>query len=91
MNKLKLFTVYDLKAETHSPPFTALTSAEAIRMFETSVKDENTKFHQFPDDFELKSIGTFSIDSGLVMSSLSDVHHLATASDFFNSSSTASN
>lgn len=61
---MKCFAVYDLKVAAYLNPIFFRTSAEAIRAFETSCKDSNTQFFQYPSDFQLFDLGSFDINSG---------------------------
>lgn len=56
---LKMFTVYDSKAETYLRPFSMLTTGEAIRGFITTLNDPQTEYCKYPADFTLFEIGTF--------------------------------
>jgi len=56
---LKMFTVYDSKAETYLRPFTMNSTGEAIRGFITTLNDPSTEFCKYPADFTLFEIGTF--------------------------------
>lgn len=56
---LKMFTVYDSKAETYLRPFSMLTTGEAIRGFITSLNMPDTDYCKYPGDFTLFEVGTF--------------------------------
>lgn len=56
---LKMFTVFDSKAETYLRPFSMLSTGEAIRSFITTLNDPNTEFSLYPADFTLFEVGTF--------------------------------
>ena len=56
---MKIFTVHDTKAQAYLPPFYMRTTAEALRAFETTVKQKDTQFNQFPSDFNLCELGEF--------------------------------
>lgn len=56
---LKMFTVYDSKAETYLRPFSMLTTGEAIRGFITTLNDPQTEYCKYPADFTLFEVGTF--------------------------------
>ncbi|WNK13213.1 MAG: nonstructural protein [Microvirus sp.] len=62
----RLFTIYDLKAEFHSAPFTARNVGEGARMFAQAVNDPSTQIHKYPDDYVLYEIGAFDADTGMV-------------------------
>lgn len=56
---LKMFTVYDSKAETYLRPFSMRSTGEAIRGFITTLNDGQSEFSLYPADFTLFEIGTF--------------------------------
>lgn len=56
---LKMFTVYDSKAESYLRPFTMQSTGEAIRGFITTLNDPQTEFCKYPADFTLFELGTF--------------------------------
>ena len=45
--------------------FTSLTKQDALRQFQTECLKPGTKFHQFPNDYSLICLGTFSDDGKL--------------------------
>lgn len=63
---MNLFTIHDSKAETFLPPINFRNKGEAIRAFETTVRDEKTQFHAYPADYTLIQIGEYDTDSGIV-------------------------
>ncbi len=63
---MKMFAVYDSKAEAYLPPWTAKTTAVALRRFEATAKDENSDFARFGADYTLFELGTWDEDTGLV-------------------------
>lgn len=56
---MKIFTVHDSKAEAYLPPFYMKTRGEALRAFETTVKDTNSQFNKYPHDYTLVELGEF--------------------------------
>lgn len=56
---LKMFTVFDSKAETYLRPFSMGSTGEAIRGFITTLNSPDTEFCKYPADFTLFEIGTF--------------------------------
>lgn len=64
--KLKLFTIYDSKAETYSNPFYSQTTGTGIRMFERTVNDSSTQIHEYPHDFTLFEIGEWNDNDGII-------------------------
>lgn len=58
-----IFEIYDSKAETFSPPYTAPTVAVGSRMFAAEANNPTSTISQFPSDFTLFEVGT--IDNGV--------------------------
>lgn len=58
---VKLFSIYDVKAECYEKPFFMKTTSMAIRAFQDVVNDENVQsaIAQHPEDYILFEIGTF--------------------------------
>jgi hypothetical protein len=56
---LKIFTIYDNKANHYSQPFFAKTKAEAIRSFTDLVNDSRSTINKHSSDFVLFEIGEF--------------------------------
>lgn len=56
---MKIFSIYDSKAEAYITPFFSPTTATAIRQFEQACNDQNTDFHKFAGDYTLFEIGNF--------------------------------
>lgn len=61
---LKIFTVYDSKAEAYLQPFYMQSTGQALRSFEDTVNDTNTQFHKHAADFTLFEIGNFDDSTG---------------------------
>lgn len=66
MNKQKIYTVKDKKAEAFLQPFTTQTDGLAIRMIQASMEQENN-LSKYPEDFSLWCIGEFLEETGLVL------------------------
>lgn len=64
---LKVFSIYDIKAETYSPPFFLQTVGLAIRTFTDVANDRESRVHKYPEDFTLFEIGTFNDTSGTII------------------------
>lgn len=64
----KIFTVHDSKAQAYLPPFYMRTKGEAIRAFETTVKDTNSQFNKYPHDYTLVELGEFDDNTGSIIS-----------------------
>ena len=56
----RVYTIYDSKAEVYMPPFMFGTKGEAIRAVTTTVNDGQSALSQFPEDYTLFEIGTWS-------------------------------
>jgi len=78
---MKLFSVHDSKAQNYFNPITHRNAGEALRAFETTVKDVKSLFHMYPSDFTLVELGSFDTDTGSITTHKSPVI-LANASDF---------
>lgn len=61
---LKIFTVYDSKAEAYLQPFFAPTIAVAIRSFTKAADNPSHDFHHFPGDFTLFELGEWDEQAG---------------------------
>lgn len=67
-----LFAVYDEKAKAFTqPPFTAVATGVAIRMFTDAVGDKNTELGRHPGDFTLYALGSLSKVDGVIRSEVS--------------------
>lgn len=64
---LKIFTVYDSKAEAFLPPFFQATKAMAQRVFETVANDPKHQFGAHPADYTLFEIGEFNDESAEIV------------------------
>lgn len=56
---IKLFTVYDCKAECYLPPFNMKSRGEAIRAFTDTLNDGTTPMGKHPEDYTLFEIGEY--------------------------------
>lgn len=61
---LKIFTIYDSKANSFLQPFYCPNQSVAIRHFAHAANDPSTDIGRYPEDFNLHEIGTFDTDSG---------------------------
>lgn len=64
MSKLKMFSVYDSKAEVYDKPFCMLTKGECIRGFGDAANDPKTTLGQHPADYTLFEIGEYDQITG---------------------------
>lgn len=65
---LKVFSIYDSKAEAYLQPFFVKSVGEALRMFEDAVNDEKHQFHKHLEDFTLFELGVFDDDNAELVS-----------------------
>lgn len=63
---MKLFSVYDSKAEMYSAPFVERTHETARRSFLAAVRDDKSAVGQYPHDYALFVIGSFDDTSGVI-------------------------
>lgn len=54
---MKIYSVYDKKAESFSPPYVAHNDLIALRNFEGSVNNPEFPISKYPDDFALYYLG----------------------------------
>lgn len=54
-----MFAIYDIKAQAYQEPICEVNAATAIRSFEVAVRNEQSQYHQYPDDFYLDEVGHF--------------------------------
>lgn len=64
--KVKLFAVYDSKAESYMIPFPMQTTELAIRSFTEGCLDPNSNFNKYPLDFYLYELGVYDDEKGTV-------------------------
>ncbi|AXL15417.1 nonstructural protein [Microviridae sp.] len=57
---MKMYTIYDSKAEAYMKPFYARTRGEAIRSCEQAANDPESQFFSYAEDYVLFEIGEFS-------------------------------
>lgn len=67
---MKIFTVYDTKAEAYLQPFFMQTRGAAIRGFTELVNDKNHSFGKYPADYVLFEIGSFDDHTGLISANI---------------------
>lgn len=64
---VKVFAVYDSKAEAYMQPFFMQSKGQAIRSWQDVVEDEKTQFAKHPGDFTLFEIGEYNEEKGLLI------------------------
>lgn len=57
--QIKMFTVYDSKAEAYLPPFYMQSTGQAVRSFEDTVNDTAHSMHKHASDYTLFEIGHY--------------------------------
>jgi len=62
----QLYSVYDSKVQSFSPPFIQRNNADATRNFAQAAAEPNSQLAQFPSDFSLYFIGTFDSETGIL-------------------------
>lgn len=61
---VKVFSVFDSKAECFLPPFYQQTTGLAIRAFAAACNKEDHDFHMHSEDFSLFELGEFDQEAG---------------------------
>lgn len=64
MVPLRLYSIYDSKAEQFSPPQVHHNDMLALRAFEGLVNDEKTLINSYPEDFSLYYVGNLGDING---------------------------
>lgn len=62
--KLKLFAIYDTKAEAYMTPFYLATKGMALRVFADCCNDPDHNFGKNPEDYVLFELGEFDANTG---------------------------
>lgn len=79
--ELKIFSVYDEKAQVYRSPFYLKHKGEAMRSFSDLVNDDKTIINKHPEDYKLYYLGVFDDVSGK-MGSRDTPEFICNASDF---------
>lgn len=61
---LRLYSIYDCKAEQFSPPQVYHNDMLALRAFEGLVNDDKTLINNYPEDFSLHYVGDLGDSDG---------------------------
>lgn len=64
MVPLRLYSIYDSKAEQFSPPQVYHNDMLALRGFESLVNDDKTLINSYPEDFSLYYVGNLGDSDG---------------------------
>jgi len=63
---MKMFTIFDTKADIYSQPFYALTDHAAVRTFADAINTSDSPYNKHPEDYSLFSIADFDDRTGMV-------------------------
>lgn len=63
---MRIYSIYDTKAEHYGDPVFIRTDAEARRMFGQVATDTKTEIGRHPEDFLLFRLGTWDPENGLI-------------------------
>lgn len=80
MDKLSIYLVHDIKADTYGAPLFYENNVEALRELEAATKDPQTKLSKYPADYNLLHAGTYDRITGQIQPSKHQV--LANCSSF---------
>lgn len=64
---MKLYSIFDAKANTFCAPFECVSNGVAIRQLMDLVSDAKTTVSKYPEDFSLYFVGDFDTDSGALL------------------------
>lgn len=64
---MKIFAMYDTKAQFYMQPFAELSTISALRGFEVAVNNSDSTFNRFPDDFCLMELAEFNQLTGQII------------------------
>lgn len=81
MQKMKVYSMYDEKAEAFNRPFIFTTHGQATRAFSDGVRDPQSNLCKHYKDYSLYCIGTFDEETGL-LEPLTPVELVCRASEF---------
>lgn len=81
MQTMKIYSMYDEKAESYNRPFIFTTNGQATRAFSDGVKDGQSNLAKHYQDYSLYCIGTFNETTGEV-NSIKPVELICRASEF---------
>lgn len=68
---IRMFSVFDSKAQAFLQPFFSNNSATAIRSFEAAANDETHDFNRWAADYTLFEIGEFHSEKGEILPAVS--------------------
>lgn len=65
--KVKMYSVYDVKAKVHQYPFQSHNNFTAMRTFQATIQKADTMLAAYPEDFNLYLLGEFDDNSGIIV------------------------
>jgi hypothetical protein len=63
---MKIFSIYDSKADAYATPFFFKRDGEAIRAFTQLANDNNSQVGKFPSDYTLFELGEYDETTGVI-------------------------
>lgn len=63
---MKIFTVFDVKAERYIQPFFSPTEGTAMREFRMAANDEDHSFCKYAEDYTLFLMGEWDDENGVI-------------------------
>jgi len=79
--QVKLYSIYDKKAQTYAPPFAYPYHGQAIRAFSDLVQDQRSSVNKHPGDYALFFLGEYDDNTGELIS-LQKPEHLSEAQEY---------
>lgn len=64
---MKIFTVFDIKANAYLMPWFSPTEGTAIRSFQQAANDQDHDFYKYAEDYTLFELGEWHEKSGTIM------------------------
>lgn len=64
---IKVFSIFDVKADCYHQLFVMQTRAQAIRAFSDLANDKSTDVGKHPEDYKLVCVGVFDTSTGELM------------------------
>lgn len=81
MEKLEMFGIYDRKAKRYDTPFFTLNEIHAKRRFIMMLRNNETVFANFYEDFSLVRLGLMNIVSGRLEARDNDLEIIMTGAE----------
>lgn len=73
---IKLFSIYDKKAVAFGQLFPSNTSGSAERSFHEALKNPDTPYAKYPEDYVLYQIAEFDDESGYIVKTFEPPLHV---------------